>query len=76
MRVEGIGRTDGTGSEGTNVRLSRARAEWVLSALESHGVKDMPLAILGVGASQPIRSEATAEDRAFNRSVTFRVSAE
>lgn len=76
VRVEVIGRTDGTGSEGTNVRLSRARAEWVLSALESHGVKDMPLAILGVGASQPIRSEATAEDRAFNRSVTFRVSAE
>jgi OOP family OmpA-OmpF porin len=74
VRVEVIGRTDGTGSEGTNVRLSRARAEWVLSALESHGVKDMPLAILGVGASQPIRPEATTEDRAFNRSVTFRVA--
>jgi OOP family OmpA-OmpF porin len=73
-QVEVIGHTDGTGSEGTNVRLSRARAEWVLSALESHGVRDMPLAILGVGASQPIRSEASAEDRAFNRSVTFRVA--
>jgi OOP family OmpA-OmpF porin len=75
VRVEVIGRTDGTGSEGTNVRLSRARAEWVLSALEARGVRDIPLAILGVGASQPIRSEATPEDRAFNRSVTFRVAA-
>jgi outer membrane protein OmpA-like peptidoglycan-associated protein len=76
VRVDVIGRTDGTGSEGTNVRLSRARAEWVLSALEAHGVGDLTLAILGVGASQPIRPEATAEDRAFNRSVTFRVAAE
>lgn len=73
-RVDLVGHTDGTGSEGTNVRLSRARAEWVLSALEAHGVRGVTLAILGVGASQPLRSEESAEDRAFNRSVTFRVS--
>ena len=76
VRVDVIGHTDGTGSEGTNVRLSRARAEWALSALEAHGVRDVTLAILGVGASQPIRPETTAEDRAFNRSVTFRVATE
>ena len=76
VRVDVIGHTDGTGSEGTNVRLSRARAEWVLSALEAHGVRGLTLGILGVGASRPLRTEATPEDRAFNRSVTFRVAAE
>jgi OOP family OmpA-OmpF porin len=74
VRVDVIGHTDGTGSEGTNVRLSRARADWVLSALEAHGVRDVTFAILGVGASQPIRPETTAEDRSFNRSVTFRAA--
>ena len=74
VRVDIIGHTDGTGSEGTNVQLSRARAEWVLSALEAHDVRGLTLAILGVGASRPLRSEATAEDRAINRSVTFQVA--
>jgi len=76
VRVDIVGRTDGTGSEGSNVRLSRARAEWVLSALEAHGVRGVGLAILGVGASRPLRAETTAEDRAYNRSVTFRVALE
>jgi outer membrane protein OmpA-like peptidoglycan-associated protein len=76
LKVDVIGHTDGTGSEGTNVRLSRARAEWVLSALEAKGVRDLAIAILGVGASRPLRAEDTPEDRAFNRSVTFRVAPE
>jgi outer membrane protein OmpA-like peptidoglycan-associated protein len=46
----------------------------VLSALEAHDVRGLTLAILGVGASRPLRSEATAEDRAINRSVTFQVA--
>lgn len=74
VRVDVVGHTDGTGSESTNVRLSRARAEWVLSALEARGVRDLTLAILGVGASRPLRSEDTAEGRGFNRSVTFEVT--
>ena len=74
VRVDVIGHTDGTGSESTNVRLSRARAEWVLSALEARGVRDLTLAILGVGASRPLRAEDTADGRAFNRAVTFQIT--
>jgi hypothetical protein len=74
-RIDVIGHTDGTGSEGTNVNLSRARAEWVLSSLEAKGVRGLALAILGVGASRPLRSEDTDEHRSFNRSVTFQVVA-
>ena len=74
VRVDVVGHTDGTGSEGTNVRLSRARAEWVLSSLEAKGVRDVTFAILGVGASRPLRSEESADDRAYNRSVTFHVA--
>ncbi len=74
VRVDVVGHTDGTGSERTNVRLSRARSEWVLSAIEAAGVPGLELGILGVGTSQPLRSEASDEDRAHNRSVTFRVT--
>ena len=76
LRVDVIGHTDGTGSEATNVRLSRARAEWVLSALEAKGVRDLTFAMLGVGASRPLRPEQTADDRAYNRSVTFHIAAQ
>ena len=68
-----VGHTDGTGSEGANVNLSRARAEWVPSALEAKGVRGVALAIQGVGASRPLRPEDTDENRSFNRSVTFHV---
>jgi outer membrane protein OmpA-like peptidoglycan-associated protein len=76
LRVDVVGHTDLTGSERTNVRLSRARAEWVLSALEAAGITELPLDTLGVGTRQPVRSEASEEDRANNRSVTFRVLVE
>jgi outer membrane protein OmpA-like peptidoglycan-associated protein len=75
VRIDVVGHTDGTGSEGTNVNLSRARAEWVLAALEAKGVRGLALAILGVGASRPLRPEDTDEHRSYNRSVTFHVVA-
>ena len=73
VRVEVIGHTDATGSEATNVRLSRARAEWLVSAAESRGVRGLTFVILGAGASRSLRTEQTEADRAFNRSVTFSV---
>jgi len=76
VRVDVIGHTDGTGSEGNNVRLSRARAEWVRSTLEARGLRGLAPATYGVGASQPLRPEETADGRAYNRSVTFRVTTE
>jgi outer membrane protein OmpA-like peptidoglycan-associated protein len=76
LAVEVIGHTDGTGSEVTNVRLSRARADWVVSALEAHGVGGVTFSTTGVGASQPLREERTEADRSQNRSVSFAVKVE
>ena len=74
--VEAVGHTDGTGSEGTNIRLSRARAEWVVSFLQAHGLRAVTLTATGAGTSQPLRQEDTPDGRAANRSVSFRVSVE
>jgi len=76
LRVDVIGHTDGTGSEETNIRLSRARAEWVLATLEARGVHGFTPAIVGVGASRPLRPEDTSDNRTYNRSVTFHVAME
>jgi outer membrane protein OmpA-like peptidoglycan-associated protein len=73
VKIDLIGHSDGTGSEGNNMRLSRARADRVRTALEARGLRRFVLATQGVGASQPLRSERTDDDRTFNRSVTFRV---
>lgn len=73
VAVDVVGHTDGTGSDGANVRLSRARSEWVVSALEAKGLRHVTLAIVGVGASRPLRPEGTELDRSQNRSVTFHV---
>jgi outer membrane protein OmpA-like peptidoglycan-associated protein len=76
IRVDVVGHTDGTGSEGTNVRLSRARAEWALSAIEARGIRGVPLALVGAGSSDPLRPGESDEDQFFNRSVRFRVRVE
>ncbi|MBE3111466.1 MAG: hypothetical protein IMZ46_13340 [Acidobacteria bacterium] len=47
----------------------------MLSALEAEGLRDLAFVVLGVGASRPLRSEQTAGDRAYNRSVTFHFAA-
>jgi outer membrane protein OmpA-like peptidoglycan-associated protein len=72
--IEVVGHTDGTGAEAANVSLSRARADRVLSMLESKGVRELAFVTSGVGASRPLRPEESADNRAFNRSVTFRVT--
>ena len=76
LRVDVVGHTDGTGPEAANVWLSRTRAELVVSRLEARGMRELTFAIRGIGASQPLRSEVSADDRSYNRSVTFRVAAQ
>ncbi len=76
VRIDVIGHTDGTGAEGNNFRLSRARAERVLSAIQTPGVSHLKFAIAGVGSTEPLRAERGDEDRAANRSVTFRLVVE
>jgi len=67
--VEIIGHTDSTGSNDLNMRLSRERAQSVASYLASNGVSAARISSMGVGPSQPIASNDTAEGRAQNRRV-------
>lgn len=67
--VEIIGHTDSTGSNDLNMRLSRDRAQSVASYLASNGVSSARISAMGVGPSQPIASNDTAEGRAQNRRV-------
>ncbi|MGB0034692.1 MAG: OmpA family protein [Candidatus Acidiferrales bacterium] len=73
-QIELVGHSDSTGIEATNLPLSRQRAEKILSALIRAGIKPSNFHPLGVGTSQPLRSEDTEEGRRLNRSVTFRVA--
>jgi outer membrane protein OmpA-like peptidoglycan-associated protein len=74
VTVEVAGHTDTTGVEGTNLLLSQQRAEAIRGYLVRGGVKPANLRAAGVGVSQPVRPEATDEDRHLNRSVTFKLS--
>jgi outer membrane protein OmpA-like peptidoglycan-associated protein len=67
--VEIIGHTDSTGSNDLNMRLSRDRAQSVASYLASNSVSSARISSMGVGPSQPIASNDTAEGRAQNRRV-------
>lgn len=67
--VEIIGHTDSTGSNDLNMRLSRDRAQSVASYLAGNGVSSARISAMGVGSSQPIASNDTAEGRAQNRRV-------
>lgn len=74
VRVEVVGHTDQLGAEETNLQLSRERAEQVRAALAEKLGNDVQITATGVGAREPVRAEQTEEDRAFNRSVTLRVT--
>lgn len=67
IRIEG--HTDSTGSSETNLRLSQQRADAVLEALVSFGVKASRITSVGMGEDFPIASNDTEEGRSRNRRV-------
>lgn len=67
LRVEG--HTDSTGSDSTNLALSKERAQAVASFLVDHGVPQDRLTTEGLGSSQPIADNSTPAGRAMNRRV-------
>ena len=71
--MEVIGRGDSTGTEEANRAISRLRAERVSRALAAGDARNVAFVSRGVGSSEPLRREATEEDREINRSVTLRV---
>jgi outer membrane protein OmpA-like peptidoglycan-associated protein len=74
IAVDVVGHTDITGVEGTNLVLSKQRADVVFNLLARSGIKPANLRARGVGTSEPLHDESTEEGRRFNRSVTFKVA--
>jgi outer membrane protein OmpA-like peptidoglycan-associated protein len=63
------GHTDSTGSPSLNQKLSVARAQTVRDALVAQGVEQVRITIQGLGPSNPVASNSTAEGRQKNRRV-------
>lgn len=67
------GHTDSTGSAEYNLNLSRERAQSVASYLQGQGIKSTRFEVLGLGSSNPIASNDTANGRAQNRRVEIKI---
>jgi OOP family OmpA-OmpF porin len=72
-KVEVIGHTDNAGSRASNLSLSQARAETVKSYVASRGVAPDLVAVSGEGPDRPVADNRTAEGRARNRRIEFKV---
>jgi len=72
--VEIIGNTDNEGLRASNISLSLARADAVKAYLGVKGVDDSMLSTSGQGPDRPVASNNTAEGRAKNRRIEFRIA--
>jgi tetratricopeptide (TPR) repeat protein len=73
VRMEISGHTDNTGSLRLNTKLSQARAQAVVDYLTERGIAVDRLESKGYAFSQPIAPNNTAEGRAQNRRVEFKI---
>lgn len=73
VRIEVQGHTDSTGDAQKNLALSEKRAAAVKNYLVSKGVEADRLETKGYGSSVPVGDNATAEGRAANRRIEFKV---
>ena len=69
-RIQVVGRTDSSGDESRNVRLSRRRADLVAGALAASGLPAAMIETAGVGSSNPVAAEDDETSRRLNRSVS------
>ncbi len=67
------GHTDSDASDSYNVSLSQRRADAIRNYLIARGVPDKRLQASGKGESEPIAENATADGKARNRRIEFRV---
>ncbi len=67
LRIEGY--TDSTGSDELNQRLSKDRADAVMTFLQGQGVAASRMTAAGYGPKFPVADNATVEGRAKNRRV-------
>jgi outer membrane protein OmpA-like peptidoglycan-associated protein len=74
--IEVQGHTDSVGAAASNQRLSEARANAVASALMERGFAKERLKASGFGLEKPIADNGSAEGRAQNRRIEFKVVAQ
>ncbi len=67
--IEIFGHTDSTGSDAINNPLSERRAQSVYNYLTSKGVPGLRMSYEGLGSTQPVADNSTAEGRTENRRV-------
>ncbi|GAA4375477.1 OmpA family protein [Hymenobacter koreensis] len=73
-RLRIAGHTDAMGDSEVNEKLSQDRADAIRKYIEAKGkLKPNRIESFGYGSSQPIKDEATEEDRRTNRRVEFRL---
>jgi OOP family OmpA-OmpF porin len=73
LKVDVIGYTDNIGSAKYNKALSLKRANAVKHYLIARGVDASRINTIGMGEENPIASNKTAEGRALNRRIEFKV---
>lgn len=73
MKVEISGYTDNKGNDATNLKLSKARAQSVITYLTKKGIPAKRFTAKGLGKAQPIADNNTEEGRAQNRRVELKI---
>jgi len=73
-RVEIVGHTDSTGEAAYNQNLSERRAASVRMVLANAGVPSQRLRAYGMGETQPVASNASADGRKANRRVEIYIT--
>ena len=72
-KVQVIGHTDNLGDRAANIALAAARAESVKAYLAVRDIAAATIETSGAGPDRPVVSNATAQGRARNRRIEFRV---
>lgn len=72
-KIKIVGHTDSIGNDQYNLELSNDRANAVKSYLTNKGVPSENIEALGMGETQPIGDNNTADGRAKNRRVEFKI---
>lgn len=67
------GHTADVGANAGQVRLSKERADTIMSELVDRGIASRRLSTIGYGGSRPVADNGSAEGRAANRRVEFLV---
>lgn len=72
-KVALIGHTDNVGARASNLSLSQARAEAVKTYVSAKGIRPESIVVSGEGPDRPLADNRTADGRARNRRIEFKV---